>query len=206
MSRSKSSGRWLKEHHADVYVREAQASGYRSRAAFKLLEIQRRDRILRPGMLVIDLGAAPGGWSKVAAEIAGGNGRVIALDLLDMPEIAGVEFIRGDFSENSVLADLERRLGGAQVDLVLSDMAPNMSGIRAVDQARSMALAELALAFAVEFCKPGAALLTKVFEGAGMPEFRLALKESFARVQTRKPDASRARSREHYLLATNYTV
>ena len=206
MSRSKSSGRWLKEHHADVYVREAQASGYRSRAAFKLLEIQRRDRILRPGMVVVDLGAAPGGWSKVAAEIAGANGRVIALDLLEMPEIAGVEFIRGDFSENSVLADLERRLGGAQVDLVLSDMAPNMSGIRAVDQARSMALAELALGFSVEFCKPGAALLTKVFEGAGMPEFRLALKQSFARVQTRKPDASRARSREHYLLATNYTV
>ena len=206
MGRSKSSGRWLKEHHSDVYVREAQASGYRSRAAFKLLEIQRRDRILRPGMVVVDLGAAPGGWSKVAAEISGANGRVIALDLLEMPEIAGVEFIRGDFSENSVLADLERRLGGAQVDLVLSDMAPNMSGIRAVDQARSMALAELALGFAVKFCKPGAALLTKVFEGAGMPEFRLELKQSFARVQTRKPDASRARSREHYLLATNYTV
>ena len=206
MSRSKSSSRWLQEHHADDYVRRARSRGYRSRAAYKLLEIQQRDRILRPGMTVVDLGAAPGGWSQVAAEIAGDSGRVIALDVLPMTPLPRVTVIEGDFTESSVLEQLEGALGQAQVDLVMSDMAPNMSGIRVADQARSMALAELALDFALRASKPGGSLLMKVFQGAGIDELRAELKRSFARLQTRKPDASRTRSRELYWLATGYSM
>ena len=205
MSRSKSSSRWLKEHHDDDYVQRARAQGYRSRAAYKLLEIQRRDRVLRPGMTVVDLGAAPGGWSQIAAQAVGDNGRVIALDLLPMKPLPGVTVIEGDFTEDAVLAELEGVMGAAQVDLVMSDMAPNMSGIKAADQARSIGLAELALEFACQACKPGGSLLMKVFQGAGVDQLRDELKRSFPVLQTRKPDASRARSREVYWLATNYT-
>ena len=206
MTRSKSSGRWLQEHHADVYVREARQAGYRSRSAFKLVEIQASDRLLRSGMTVVDLGAAPGGWSQVAVERVRPAGRVIAFDLLPIDSIAGVEVIEGDFTEQSGLDRLTQALNGAQVDLVLSDMAPNMSGIRAVDQARAMALAELCLDFVRRCCRPGASLLLKVFEGAGLAEFRTELRAAFEKLETRKPSASRARSRELYLLARNYTV
>jgi len=206
MIRSKSSARWLKEHHGDAYVRDARQAGYRSRAAYKLAHIQKADQLLRPGMTVVDLGAAPGGWSQVAVEQVGTSGRVVAFDLLDIEPIAGVEFVRGDFSEASGLDRLNAMLKGSEVDLVLSDMAPNMSGIREVDQARAMSLSELCLDFVRAACRPGSALLMKVFEGAGLSEFRMDLKRSFTRVETRKPEASRARSREIYLLARNYTV
>jgi 23S rRNA (uridine2552-2'-O)-methyltransferase len=205
-TRSKSSARWLKEHHGDAFVRDARDAGFRSRAAFKLEHIQKSDKLLRPGMTVVDLGAAPGGWSQVAVGQVGPSGRVVAFDLLEMESIAGVEVLRGDFSKDSGLDQLNGLLHDSQVDLVLSDMAPNMSGIRAVDQARAMELAELCLDFVREVCRPGASALIKVFEGAGLSEFRVDLRRSFGRVQTRKPEASRARSRELYLLARNYTV
>jgi 23S rRNA (uridine2552-2'-O)-methyltransferase len=201
MARSKSSQAWLKRHVNDPYVHRAQALGYRSRAAFKLLEIETRDRLFARGQVVVDLGAAPGGWSQVAAEKVGPGGRVIALDVLEMAPVTGVTFIQGDFTTEPTLAALERELGGVAVDVVLSDMAPNVSGIAATDQARSLALCELAVAFALEHLKSGGALLMKGFQGAGFPELLAQMRREFATVASRKPDASRDRSSEMYLLA-----
>jgi len=201
MARSKSSQAWLKRHVNDPYVHRAQALGYRSRAAFKLLEIETRDRLFARGQVVVDLGAAPGGWSQVAAEKVGPGGRVIALDVLEMAPVTGVTFIQGDFTTEPTLAALERELGGVAVDVVLSDMAPNVSGIAATDQARSLALCDLAVAFALERLKSGGALLMKGFQGAGFPELLAQMRREFATVASRKPDASRDRSSEMYLLA-----
>lgn len=209
-SRTKSSQRWLKEHFSDPYVKKAQAEGLRSRAAYKLEELVARDRLLKSGMTVVDLGAAPGGWSqwlrqeldRLAAG-GGGNrpGRVVALDILEMPPLAGVEFLHGDFREDAVLSQLEARLGGQPVDLVLSDMAPNKSGVDAVDQPRAMHLAALAMDFADRHLRPGGALLIKLFQGVGFDEYLRELRRRYARVAVRKPAASRRRSPEVYALA-----
>lgn len=204
--RSKSSSRWLQEHARDPYVKRARKEGLRSRAAFKLEEIQRVEKLLRPGMTVVDLGAAPGGWSQLAARTLQGKGEVFALDVLPMPGITGVTFLQGDFREETVLAALETALAGRKVDLVLSDMAPNMSGIDSVDQPRAMHLAELALDFAVKHLRPGGDLLMKVFQGSGFEELLGAVRRSFATVRMRKPEASRARSAEVYLLARSYRM
>jgi 23S rRNA (uridine2552-2'-O)-methyltransferase len=201
MARSKSSSRWLREHFSDPYVKRAQAEGYRSRAVFKLEELIERDRLLKPGMVIVDLGAAPGGWSQVARERLGDQGRVIALDILPMQGIGGVEFILGDFREETVLRQLEQALAGAQVDLVLSDMAPNLSGMAAVDQPRSMHLVELAEEFAAAHLRTGGSFLTKVFQGEGFDDFVRRLRAGYERVSIRKPKASRARSPEVYALA-----
>ena len=201
MPRSKSSSRWLAEHHGDAFVKQARAEGYRSRAAFKLAQIQQKDRLLRPGMTVVDLGAAPGGWSQYALEVLKGSGRVIALDILPIEPISGVDFIQGDFREATALAELEKALAGAKVDLVLSDMAPNMSGVGPADQAGSIYLAELARDFALQWLKPGGGLLVKLFQGAGFDGYLKSLRAHFGAVGIRKPEASRARSAEIYLLA-----
>lgn len=200
MKRSKTSKQWMHEHVTDPYVQRAQRDGYRSRAAYKLLEIDERDHLLKPGMVVVDLGATPGGWSQVAAAKVGSGGRVIALDLLPLHPLRGVEFIQGDFREDSVLAQLEERLGGRQIGLVISDMAPNISGIGMADQARAMELAELALDFSVRHLQPGGVFLVKVFQGAGFEDYVKLMRGYFARVVTRKPKASRDRSSELYLL------
>lgn len=206
MARSKSSGRWLQRHFDDAYVRRAQQAGYRSRAAFKLLEINERDHILRPGMTVIDLGAAPGGWTQVAAKIVGERGRIIALDVLPMDSISGVRFIQGDFREDAVFAALLEMMGEQRADLVISDMAPNISGMKSVDQPRAMYLADLALDLARKVLSPGGCLLVKAFEGEGIEAFRRELQASFKTVVTRKPKASRPSSREVYMLAKNYVL
>ena len=200
MKRSKTSKQWMLEHVNDLYVQRAQREGYRSRAAYKLLEIDQRDHLLKPSMVVVDLGATPGGWSQVAADKVGPHGKVIALDLLPLHPIPGVEFIQGDFREESVQMELEERLGGKQVGLVISDMSPNISGISLTDQARAMHLAELALEFALQHLKPGGALLVKIFQGVGFEDYVRLMRGDFARVVTRKPDASRDRSNEVYLL------
>ena len=202
MAKSKSSRRWLKEHFDDPWVAKAQAEGWRSRASFKLLEIHGKDRLFRPGMKVVDLGAAPGGWSQVAASLVGDTGLVLASDILAMDPIAGVTFIQGDFREESVFRELLNALGGARADLVMSDMAPNMSGNRAVDQPRAMYLAELALDMARQVLAPDGRFLVKAFQGEGIDEFRRALHDSFEKVVTRKPEASRPRSNEVYLLGS----
>lgn len=199
MKKHKTSKAWMHEHVTDPYVRRAKTEGWRSRAAFKLMEIDDKDRLLRPGMVVVDLGAAPGGWSQVAARKVGG-GRVLALDLLEMAPVAGVEFIQGDFREDAVLAELTLRLSGRPVDLVISDMAPNISGIAGSDQARSVHLAELALEFSRHHLKPGGIFLVKVFQGEGFDAFRKAMMEVFEKVLVRKPKSSRDRSSEVYLL------
>jgi 23S rRNA (uridine2552-2'-O)-methyltransferase len=199
VSRRGNTRRWLQRHVADPYVRQAQAQGYRSRASFKLLEIDQRDRLLRAGAVVVDLGAAPGGWSQVAAERVGPQGRVVAVDLLEMAPLAGVEFIRGDFDDPAVLAQLLALVPGG-ADLVMSDMAPNITGVRDVDQPAALYLAELALDFAARVLKPNGALLVKCFEGAGSQELRALFGRRFGQVLVRKPDASRDRSREHYLI------
>lgn len=201
MTRSKSGHRWLKEHFSDPYVRKAQAEGMRSRAAYKLEELVERDRLLKPGMAVVDLGAAPGGWSQWVRQAMGDTGRVVALDILEMPTLAGVEFIHGDFREDEVLARLEALLNGQPVDLVLSDMAPNMSGVDAVDLPRAMHLAELAMDFADRHLRPGGAFLIKLFQGVGFDEYVRALRARYDRVVIRKPAASRRRSPEVYALA-----
>ena len=192
---------WMQEHVADAYVKRARAEGRRSRAAYKLDEIAARDRLLRPGMVVVDLGAAPGGWTQVAAARVAPRGKVIALDLLEMAPVPGVVFLRGDFHDDTVVAELERALGGQPVDLVLSDMAPNLSGIAATDQARAVELAELALDFVLKHLKPQGNFLVKVFQGAGFDEFLKTLRSRFQAVAVRKPEASRSRSSEVYLLA-----
>ena len=205
-SRSKSSGRWLQEHAADPYVKRARQEGWRSRSVFKLEEIQKAERLLKPGMTVVDLGAAPGGWSQFAARALQGRGQVIALDVLAMPEVPGVTFLQGDFREPDVLERLLEALAGRKADLVMSDMAPNMSGIDAVDQPRSMLLAELALDFAVQALNPGGSLLMKVFQGSGFQELVKIARARFDIVRMRKPDASRSRSSEVYLLARGYRM
>lgn len=205
-TRSKSSQRWLKEHFSDPFVKKAQAEGLRSRAAYKLEELVERDRLLKPGMVVVDLGAAPGGWSQwVRAELdrmaPQDPGRVIALDILEMPTLAGVEFLHGDFRDDDVLSALENAVGGKPVDLVLSDMAPNKSGVDAVDQPRAMHLAELAMEFADVHLKPGGTFLIKLFQGVGFDEYVRQLRRRYAKVAIRKPAASRKRSPEVYALA-----
>jgi 23S rRNA (uridine2552-2'-O)-methyltransferase len=206
MSRTKSSRRWLDRHFSDEYVKRAQREGYRSRAVYKLLEIQEKDRILAPCMRVVDLGAAPGGWSQVAARIVGPRGRVVALDLLPMEPLPGVSFIQGDFREDEVLEALRAALEGEPVDLVLSDMAPNVSGNPAVDQPRMIYLCELALALTREVLKPGGSLVVKAFQGEGFDALLKDLRGSFRRVASRKPKSSRSRSRELYLVATGYSL
>jgi 23S rRNA (uridine2552-2'-O)-methyltransferase len=201
MSKIKPGRTWMEQHVADPYVRKARALGYRSRAAFKLAEIDRADRLFAPGQRVVDLGAAPGGWSQVAAEKVGALGQVIAVDLLEMAPLPGVTVIRGDFTETAVVREVERALGAGRVDLVLSDMSPNLSGVAAADQARSVRLWELALEFGLAYLKPGGSLLVKAFQGEGFPAFLQRLRTSFERVASRKPDASRSRSSEMYLLA-----
>lgn len=204
--RSKSSARWLAEHASDPYVKRAHEEGWRSRAAFKLEEIQRTDRLLRPGITVVDLGAAPGGWSQYAARLLAGKGRVIALDVLEMPALPDVEFIQGDFTEPDALERLEAALGGARVDLVMSDMAPNMMGISDVDHDRSMYLVDLAVEFASKALRPGGDLLMKVFQGREFQPLLARLRKEFDTVKLRKPGASRARSSEVYVLARGYRI
>jgi 23S rRNA (uridine2552-2'-O)-methyltransferase len=206
MGRRSSSRRWLQGHVADPYVREAQRHGYRSRAAFKLLEIDERDGILRPGMTVIDLGAAPGGWSQLAAQRLDGRGRVLALDILPMEPLTGVEFLQGDIRDAAVLEHLHRALGEERARLVMSDMAPNISGMSSVDQPRALHLAELVLELAREVLVPGGDVLLKVFQGEGVDRLYRGLRASFTKVLTRKPRSSRPHSREIYILARNYDV
>ena len=204
--RSKSSSRWLAEHFKDSYVKKAHATGARSRAVFKLEEIQQRDRLIKPGMTVIDLGAAPGGWSQFAAKTLAGRGRILALDILPMAPIEGVEFIQADFSTDEALEALRARLEGGKADLVLSDIAPNMTGVGDVDQARAMHMAELALEFAREALVPGGSFLVKVFQGQGFQEYLRELRAAFGEVAARKPKSSRSRSPEVYLLARNHRL
>jgi 23S rRNA (uridine2552-2'-O)-methyltransferase len=201
MAKSKSSKRWLAEHFDDHWVQQARQQGLRSRSAFKLLELQEKYHLIKRGMTVVDLGAAPGGWCQVVQPLIGEEGRVIGLDLLDMEPLPGVEFIRGDFTEDEPLAELEAALAGHSVDLVLSDMAPNMSGMAATDQARAMYLAELALEFVREHLRPGGDFLIKLFQGSDFDAFVREVRTLFETVMVRKPKASRARSREVYLLA-----
>lgn len=200
MARSRSSRRWLREQRNDPYTRRARQEGYRGRAAYKLIELDTKDRLLRPGMRVVDLGAAPGSWSQYAAGRVGRDGRVVASDILPMEPIAGVEFVQGDFREEAVLEAVRAALGGG-ADLVMSDMAPNMSGMDAIDQPASMALTELAHELAVETLKPGGALLTKMFQGEGSDDLLRRLRGDFTSVKIRKPGASRDRSREVYVVA-----
>jgi 23S rRNA (uridine2552-2'-O)-methyltransferase len=200
--RSKSSDRWLREHFSDPFVKRAQAEGWRSRAVFKLQQIDQRERLLKPGMVVLDLGAAPGAWSQYARRRLGPSGRVVATDLLPMEPLAGVEFLQGDFRENEVAQELKRILDGTGVDLLLSDMAPNLSGMDAIDAPRGLYLAELALDLAREVLKPGATALIKLLQGAGFEELVSSARTRFGRVRCLKPEASRARSPETYLLAS----
>lgn len=190
----------MQEHVNDPYVRKAQAEGMRSRAAYKLQQLAERDHLLKPGMVVVDLGAAPGGWSQVAGRVVGPEGRVVGVDLLEMLPLPGVRFVQGDFGDDAVLAEVEQFLGGRPVDLVLSDMAPNISGVASVDQARSIGLAELALDFAVNHLKPQGNFLVKVFQGSGFEQLVAELRRSFVQVMIRKPEASRSRSSEVYLV------
>ncbi len=202
--RSKSSARWLAEHANDEFVKRAQREGWRSRAVFKLEEIQQRERLLRPGIRCVDLGAAPGGWSQYARRVMGTQGRIVATDLLPMDAIPGVEFVQGDFRDEAVLAQVLALVGADKLDLVLSDMAPNMAGIDAVDQPRSMHLAELAMEFAERVLAPGGDLLVKLFQGEGFDQFIRGARGKFGRVLTKKPKASRLRSPETYLLARQF--
>jgi len=204
--RSKSSGRWLKEHFSDPYVQRAQAQGWRSRAVFKLEEIDRRDRLFRPGQVVLDLGAAPGAWSQYARGRVGAKGRVIASDILPMDELTGVEFVQGDFRQGEVFERLSALLPERQADIVLSDMAPNLSGVDAIDQPRAAHLAELALEMARGVLKGGGSALIKVFQGAGFEELVRSARSGFGKVKLIKPGASRARSPEMYLLAMQYRL
>ena len=199
--RSKTSKKWLQEHFSDEFVQRAQQEGYRSRASYKLLEINKRDRLLKQGMTVIDLGAAPGGWSQIAANLVGHKGKVVALDILEMDPIPDVDFVHGDFREESVLNELMAVIDGRPIDLVMSDMAPNSSGVKAIDQPRSIYLCELTLELAISVLKPGGNMVVKVFHGEGFEEFLRACRQHFTKVVSRKPEASRSRSREIYLVA-----
>jgi 23S rRNA (uridine2552-2'-O)-methyltransferase len=204
VARSKSSHRWLQEHVNDPYVKKAQKDGYRARSSYKLIELNEKDRLIRPGMLVIDLGAAPGSWSQVAAVLVGDKGRVLATDILPMDPLRNVDFIQGDFREESVLNQILEHLKGARVDLVLSDMAPNISGIDSADQASSIYLLELALDMVRRVLKPGGVFAAKLFQGAGSDEYLKGLRTAFEKVSIRKPAASRPRSREVYLVAKGF--
>jgi 23S rRNA (uridine2552-2'-O)-methyltransferase len=204
MTKTASSRQWLDRQHSDPYVKRARREGYRSRAAYKLLEIQEKDRILRPGMRVLDLGAAPGGWSQIAARLVGPSGRIVALDLLPMDPLAGVVVMQGDFREPQVLDQLCGALGGEALDLVLSDMAPNITGMAVVDQPRSMYLVELALDLARSRLQPGGALVVKVFQGTGFDAILNEMRQSFSKVVSRKPKSSRSQSRELYLVAKGF--
>jgi 23S rRNA (uridine2552-2'-O)-methyltransferase len=202
--RSKSSGRWLQEHFSDPYVQRAKSEGWRSRAVYKLEEIDKKERLIKPGAFCLDLGAAPGAWSQYAARKVGEKGRVIATDILPMDGLTGVEFVQGDFREELVVGQIVALVAGGQVDVVLSDMAPNMSGVDAIDQPRSMYLAELALDMAERVLKRDGAALIKVFQGAGFTELVATSRRKFARVKVMKPEASRSRSPELYLLAKGF--
>jgi 23S rRNA (uridine2552-2'-O)-methyltransferase len=205
MARTKSSRRWLDRHFNDEYVRRARQDGYRSRAAYKLLEIQEKDRLIRPGMTLLDLGAAPGGWSQVASRLVGPRGLVVALDVLPIEPIANVVFVRGDFREDEPLSRLRELLRGKAVDVVISDMAPNLSGT-AADQPRMIYLCELVLDLARDVLKPGGHLAVKIFQGAGFDDYLKDIRRSFARVVSRKPEASRSNSRELYLVAQGFSL
>ena len=204
MARSKTSNKWLTEHFSDVFVKKAQKEGYRSRAIYKLIEIDEKDRLVKPGMTIIDLGAAPGGWSEYCVKKMGRNGTVIALDILPMEPIDGVTIIQGDFREDAVFEELMAEIGENRADLVISDMAPNISGMGSVDMPRAYYLCELALDLARQVLKPGGGLLVKLFQGEGFEAYNKELKSSFSKVVMRKPKASRARSREIYALATGF--
>ena len=206
MAKSKSSKKWLKEHFDDKYVNQAKLDGMRSRAAYKLLEINKRDKLIKPGMTVVDLGAAPGGWSQFAAGIVGHKGKVIAMDILPMDSLENVEFVQGDFNEPIILQRLLELTVNQPIGLVMSDMAPNISGIASMDQARMMNLADLALDLVRQALMPGGDFLIKMFQGSGIDEFKKELKTIFKKVLIRKPDASRSRSREIYILARGYNV
>lgn len=201
---SSSSKQWLKEHFDDAWVRRAREDGYRSRASYKLLEIHQKDNLLRPGMTVVDLGSAPGGWSQVAAKLVLPKGLIVASDILEMEPVDGVTFVQGDFTESACFEEILGLLEGKGVDLVISDMAPNMSGMNDIDQPRAMYLVELAVDFASRTLKPGGALLMKVFQGEGFTELLQLLKRNFSSVVNRKPEASRSRSREVYILAKGF--
>ena len=204
MARSKTSDRWLKEHFDDVWVKKSREDGYRSRASYKLIELDNKDRLFRPGQTVVDLGAAPGGWSQVAVERVGDNGTVVASDILEMSPIAGVAFVQGDFTEQSVLDELLDLLGDRRADVVISDMAPNMSGMAAVDIPNAMGLVELALDMAQRVLKPGGVFVAKVFQGEGFDTLLADMRKSFDTVVSRKPDSSRARSREIYQVCKGF--
>ena len=204
MKRSKSSSRWLADHEDDEYVKKARVEGYRSRASYKLLEIDEKYQILRSGLTVIDLGGAPGGWSQVASKRVGSRGKVIALDLLEMPPIQDVSFIQGDFTEDRVLEELMEVMEGSAVDLVISDMAPNLSGVKDIDQPRSVYLVELALDFAVRVLNKNGVLVVKCFEGEGIDDIRQMFRANFRQVINFKPKASRGRSREIYILGRGF--
>ncbi len=204
MARSKSSSAWLQEHFKDQYVLKSQQEGYRSRAAYKLLQIQEKDKIIKPGMNVVDLGAAPGGWSQVARQFVGAKGKVVALDILPMEQLAQVEFVLGDFQEEVVLNELLAMVNNEPIDLVISDMAPNITGVKAVDQPKSIYLLELAIDLADQVLKPGGTLLMKIFQGEGFQPLLAELRQRYQKVITRKPDASRTRSAEVYLLAKGF--
>lgn len=204
LARSKSSDRWLKEHFDDVWVKKSQEDGYRSRASYKLIELDAKDKLFRPGQLVVDLGAAPGGWSQVAVEKVGDSGVVIASDILPMDPIAGVDFVQGDFTEDSVFEALLDLLDNRRADVVISDMAPNMSGMAAVDIPKAMGLVELALDMAQRVLRPGGVFVAKVFQGEGFDALLADMRGSFKTVVSRKPDSSRARSREVYLVGKGF--
>lgn len=204
MARTKSSKAWLAEHFTDEYVKRAQQEGFRSRAVYKLQEIDHRDHLLRPGLTVVDLGAAPGSWSQYVGLRVGASGRVMALDILPMEPLSGIHLLQGDFTEQAVLDELLSQLEGRPVDLVISDMAPNISGVGVADQARAMYLAELAMDFAGQALRPGGDLLMKAFQGQGYAELHQRMRRSFDRVLVRKPRASRARSREIYLVGKGF--
>jgi 23S rRNA (uridine2552-2'-O)-methyltransferase len=206
MKRTRTSKAWMREHVNDPFVQQAQKDGYRSRAAYKLLAIDAKDRLFKPGMVIADLGSAPGSWSQVAVQKLGRHGQIFALDILPMDPLPGVQFIQGNFREDVALAELTALLNGQALDLVISDLAPNMSGKPGIDMPRSFLLAEMALEFALSQLKPEGVFLVKVFQGSGFEAYVKLLREHFALVQTRKPDASRDRSREVYLLAKNRRV
>lgn len=204
MARSKSSAEWLREHVEDIYVQKAQQDGYRTRASYKLIELDEKDQLIKPGMVILDLGAAPGGWSQVVGRKLNGNGVIIASDILPMDPIADVDFIQGDFTEQSVFDQIMEAVGGRPVDLVISDMAPNMSGVASIDQPGSMYLVELALDMARQVLKPNGQFVAKVFQGDGFDEYVKDVRESFSKVMIRKPKASRPRSREVYLVGKGF--
>jgi 23S rRNA (uridine2552-2'-O)-methyltransferase len=204
MARTKSSNEWLRRHVNDPYVKKAQLDGFRSRSAYKLVELNEKDRLIRPGMFLLDLGSAPGGWSQVAAKLVGAKGRVLATDILPMDPIKGVDFVQGDFTDEAVVAQLIEKLGGEKFDLIISDIAPNITGIDSADQASSMYFLELALDTVRKTLKPGAPFVAKMFQGSGSDQYIKELRGSFEKVLIRKPDASRKESREVYVVAKGF--